>query len=80
MQHMTKPVAIFWGEAEKVCSRAMFDATTAALPDAAVFTYPGAGHAPFWERPDAFDTDLASFADTAFTRIAPLQAAQGAIA
>jgi len=68
VQAMTKPVAIFWGEAEKVCTRAMFDATTAALPDAATYTYPGAGHAPFWERPDAFNTDLASFADTAFAR------------
>ena len=70
LQAMTKPVAIFWGEAEKVCSRAMFDATTAALPDATTFTYPGAGHAPFWERPDAFDTDLATFADAAFARVA----------
>ena len=61
-----RPVAVFWGEAEKVCSRTMFDATTAALPEATTFTYPGAGHAPFWERPDAFDTDLASFADAAF--------------
>ncbi len=66
LQSMTKPVGIFWGEAEKVCTRAMFDATTAALPDAATFTYPGAGHAPFWERPDAFDTDLANFADATF--------------
>ncbi len=66
LQAMTKPVAVFWGEAEKVCSRPMFDATVAALPEAATFTYPGAGHAPFWERPDAFDTDLAGFADTAF--------------
>ena len=66
LEGMTKPVAVFWGEAEKVCTRAMFEATTAALPGAAVFTYPGAGHAPFWERPDAFDADLAAFADTAF--------------
>ena len=66
---LTKPAALFWGEAEKVCSRAMFDAAQAALPDAAAHTYPGAGHAPFWERPDAFDTDLASFADTAFARL-----------
>ncbi len=76
MRAMTKPAAIFWGEAEKVCTRAMYDATTTALPDAATFTYPGAGHAPFWERPDAFDTDLATFADTAFAQTS----AQGAAA
>ena len=75
LQGMTKPVAIFWGEAERVCTRPMFDATVAELPSATVFTYPGAGHAPFWERPDAFDRDLAAFADTAFAR-----AAQGAAA
>lgn len=66
LEKTSKPVGLFWGEAEKVCTRAMFEATSAALPDAAIFTYPGAGHAPFWERPEAFDTDLASFADRAF--------------
>ena len=70
MRAMAKPAAIFWGEAEKVCTRAMYDATTTALPAAAAYTYAGAGHAPFWERPDAFDTDLASFADTAFAATA----------
>ena len=68
LRAMSKPVALFWGEAEKVCTRPMFEATTAALPGAAVYTYPGAGHAPFWERPEAFDADLASFADTAFAQ------------
>lgn len=67
---MEKPVGLFWGEAEKVCTRPMFEATQAALPRATSFTYPGAGHAPFWERPDAFNADLATFADTAFARIA----------
>jgi len=68
MAGMTKPVGIFWGEAEKVCTRAMFEATKADLPEATVFTYPGTGHAPFWERAEAFDADLATFADTVFDR------------
>ncbi len=63
-----KPVGLFWGEAEKVCTRPMFEATRAALPRASAYTYPGAGHAPFWERPEAFDADLAAFADTAFAQ------------
>jgi len=65
---MRKPVGLFRGEADKVCSTAMHDATVAALPGATAFTYPGAGHAPFWERPEAFDADLATFADTVFAR------------
>lgn len=72
---MTRPVALFRGTADKVCSDAMQAASVAALPDAAVFSYPGAGHAPFWERAAAFDADLAAFADTVFAR-----RAQGAAA
>ena len=59
---LSKPAALFWGEAERVCTRPMLDATIAAMPEAQLFTYPGAGHAPFWERPEAFDADLARFA------------------
>lgn len=59
---LTKPAALFWGEAERVCTRPMLDATQAAMPEAQLFTYAGSGHAPFWERPEAFDADLANFA------------------
>lgn len=62
----TRPLAVFWGEAEALCLRSMVDETLEAAPRARLFTYAGAGHSPFWEQPEKFDADLAAFAREAF--------------
>lgn len=62
MAALTKPALILHGEAERVCTRPMFEAVRAALPKAEVRTYPGCGHAPFREAPEKSDADLAAFA------------------
>ncbi len=75
LKALSKPAALFWGEAERVCTKQMLEETQAVLPDATTYTYKNTGHAPFWEAPEVFDRDLAEFADTAFA-----QAAQGVAA
>lgn len=59
---ITCPVSVFWGEAEKLIFKDMIDDTLAALPHAKLLTFPGTGHAPFWERAEQFDTHLAECA------------------
>lgn len=58
----TCPLALFWGEAERLVFRDMIDETLAVLPHAKLVTFPGTGHAPFWERAEDFDRHLAEFA------------------
>lgn len=58
---VTKPFMIVQGEAERVCVTSMFEEICDALPNANIKKYPGCGHAPFWENPDKFNNDLASF-------------------
>ena len=60
------PALIVQGAAERICTQPMFEATCAALPQARTEVIPGAGHAPFWEKPETFDAALADFAETAF--------------
>lgn len=60
---ITCPVTLFWGEAERLVFREMIEATQSAIPHATLVSYPGTGHAPFWERAADFDAHLAAFAD-----------------
>lgn len=62
---LTKPALIIQGAAERVCLPEILADMQAAIPHARTVTYPGCGHAPFWEQPERFDADLAAFADTA---------------
>jgi len=59
---ITCPVSLFWGEADKLFFREMIDETMSAIPHAKLISFPGTGHAPFWERTEQFDTHLAEFA------------------
>jgi len=56
------PAMVAFGAAEKICLAPMQDEVRAALPRARVHVYARSGHAPFWEEPASFDTDLAAFA------------------
>ena len=68
LQSVTKPALIMHGGQERVCVEPIFEAVKASMPDAEVALYPEAGHAPFWEVPDAFNRDLADFVARAQTR------------
>ena len=58
---LTIPALVIHGAVERICFQPMFEEMVAALPGAVGVTYPGCGHAPFWENPARFDDDLASF-------------------
>ncbi|MEM6620385.1 MAG: alpha/beta hydrolase [Pseudomonadota bacterium] len=57
----TSPALVIRGRHERLSMPAMHDETMASLPRAQALTYDHSGHAPFWEEPDRFNSDLASF-------------------
>lgn len=56
------PTMLVWGDHDDVVSRRDQDALLAAIPGSRLLVYPGIGHAPHWEAPEAFARDLADFA------------------
>jgi len=57
----TAPVAIIWGEADRVVSPRGAFRYQAVWPEAAFHLYEGIGHIPQEEAPDRFVTDLSAF-------------------
>jgi len=60
---ITAPTLIVWGDQDSLCPRAEQDALTAAIADARLVVYPGAGHILHWEEPEHFAGDLLTFVD-----------------
>jgi len=61
--YLAQKIAEFlFGDADALVSRAMQDELAAAIPDADLLVYPGAGHTPRWDEPIRFSDDLAAFA------------------
>ncbi|MEM7508021.1 MAG: alpha/beta hydrolase [Pseudomonadota bacterium] len=58
----TCPIALLYGEADRVVPQPTATEIVTQRPDAKLFAYPGTGHMPFWERAEAFNADLATFA------------------
>lgn len=69
LSRITRPTLIMWGTAERLCLKPIFEEMAALVPDAETATYPGIGHAPFWEVPEKFDADLAAFARRAHSGV-----------
>jgi len=63
---VTKPALVIYGEADALVKRAEADDAMATMPHATLSLYPEAGHMPFFENPERFNGELASFAKTAF--------------
>ena len=62
MRDLEAPLAVLHGAEEQLVNGAYY--ATLAMPTlwrGAVQTIPGAGHAPQWETPQAFDALLAAF-------------------
>ena len=55
------PTLIMWGEQDAIFTNDEQQALLAAIPTATLTTYPDTGHAPHWERPEAFTADLLAF-------------------
>ena len=56
------PTLIIWGDADALLPREDQEALARGIRGARLLTYPGAGHAFYWEDPAAAAKDLASFA------------------
>jgi pimeloyl-ACP methyl ester carboxylesterase len=56
------PTLILWGDRDGFCPRSDQDALLAAIPEARLRTYRGAGHCPHWEQPERAAADVAEFA------------------
>ncbi|MEM7176787.1 MAG: alpha/beta hydrolase [Pseudomonadota bacterium] len=65
LNRVTKPCLITYGEADRVCLPELALEAKTAIGHAEISAYPGAGHCPFWERPDRFNAELAAFATRA---------------
>ena len=59
------PVLVLQGSEDKLVKMAMAQRSVALVPGARLAVYQGVGHAPFYERADTFNGDLAAFARAA---------------
>jgi non-heme chloroperoxidase len=55
------PSLVLWGERDGVLSRADQNSLVAAIKGSLLVVYAGAGHAPHWEEPERFASDLSAF-------------------
>jgi non-heme chloroperoxidase len=55
------PALVMHGSEDAVNLPAVSEYIVATVPGARSIVYPGIGHTPFWESPQAFDRDLAEF-------------------
>ena len=62
---LKKPMLITWTESDAVALPAMRDHLARLAPHAKVSTYPGAGHAPFWDAAERFNRELRAFREAA---------------
>jgi pimeloyl-ACP methyl ester carboxylesterase len=62
---MQKPMLVSWCEQDAIALPAMRDHLARLAPHAKVSTYPGAGHAPFWDAPERFNRELRGLRDEA---------------
>lgn len=62
---LTRPLLLMAGTRDPAAPTARLDEILARVPGARRIDYPGSGHMPFLEAPDAFARDLDAFATTA---------------
>jgi pimeloyl-ACP methyl ester carboxylesterase len=55
------PTLLMWGEGDQVFGRLDQDALLDGIPGSRLVAYAGVGHAPHWEVPGAFASDLLGF-------------------
>jgi len=57
------PTLIVWGDRDLFCIRADQEALRAAIKGSRLAVYTGTGHAPHWEEPERFTSDVVAFID-----------------
>lgn len=63
VQRMRKPMLVSWGEEDAIVLPTMRDHIAGLADHARVSTYPGIGHAPFWQAADRYNRELRAFCD-----------------
>jgi non-heme chloroperoxidase len=61
LEKIRVPTLLVWGDKDAMMTRADQDALLAAVRGSRLVVYPGTGHAPHWEEPEKFATDLVAF-------------------
>lgn len=61
MRGLNLPTLVLHGDRDPVGTFAMAEYTASCIPGARLLRYAGAGHMPFWEAPERFNADVASF-------------------
>jgi non-heme chloroperoxidase len=61
LQRVEAPALVVWGEEDGLFGRSEQDALVAALPRAELVVFEESGHAPHWEHPDRFASELQRF-------------------
>lgn len=64
LNKITAPTWIVWGDQDGLSPRSEQEEQKAAIPDARLTVYEGAGHGLHWEQPERFASDLVSFIET----------------
>lgn len=58
---------IVWGDKDTILPRSEQQAMAAAIPDARLVVYEGAGHSVYWEEPERIAAELAAFVQSIVT-------------
>ena len=60
---ITAPTLLIWGDADEIVPRGMQEQLTRRISRADLVVYPGVGHAPRWEDPARFASDVVAFVE-----------------
>ena len=64
LQTIKVPALIIWGNRDDITTRSDQEAQIAAIQNSQYAEYPDTGHAPHWEEPQRFASDLTTFVET----------------
>jgi non-heme chloroperoxidase len=65
IEKMRRPMLLTYGQQDRIALPRMCTHITELARHAEVSSYPGVGHAPFWEAPERFNRELRAFRDSA---------------
>jgi len=60
------PTLLVWGDADTLVTRKMQDQLAHSVPDVSLRVYSGVGHAPRWDDPARFSSDLVAFVQSSW--------------
>jgi non-heme chloroperoxidase len=64
LRRIKTPALLVWGDRDGIVPRTDQEEMLALINGSRLTTYDGAGHAPHWEEPDRFGSDLVKFIET----------------